>query len=56
MALFISLILLLLDIVAIMSIVNSPMAGGLKVIWALIVMVFPAVGVFVYFITHRKFA
>ena len=56
MAWIISVILLLIDVVAIMSIVKSSMAGGSKVIWALVVVVFPAIGVFAYFLTHRKFA
>lgn len=56
MALFISLIILVLDIFAIMSIVRSSMTGGSKVIWVLVVVLFPAIGVLAFFLTHRKFA
>ena len=54
MTLIISLILLVLDILAIMSIVRSAMTGGTKVLWVLGVVLFPAAGVLVYYLTHRR--
>ncbi len=48
------LVVLVLDIVAIVDIVKSPMAGGKKALWVILVLVLPVVGMVAYFVIGKK--
>ncbi len=50
----IGLIVLILDIIAIVDIVKSGMTTLMKVVWILIVLIFPVIGMALYFIIGRK--
>lgn len=47
-------IVLVLDIVAILDIVKSAKSTGQKVLWAVIVLVLPLVGMIAYFLIGKK--
>jgi len=47
-------IVLILDIIAIVSIVGAPKSVGWKVIWTIIVLIFPVIGMIVYFLIGKK--
>lgn len=48
------LIVLVLDIIAIVDAVKSTMETGKKVLWIILVLVFPVIGVICYFLLGRK--
>ncbi len=50
----IGLIILILDIIALVDIFKSSMTTLMKVVWAVIVIVFPVVGMAIYFIIGRR--
>jgi hypothetical protein len=53
MAFLLGAVVLVLDVFAVMNIVSSTMSGGQKVVWTLIVVLFPAVGVVVYLVYNQ---
>ncbi len=49
----VGLIILVLDIVALVDIFKSSMTTTMKVVWALVVILFPVVGMILYFLLGR---
>jgi hypothetical protein len=54
MGVLIGLIILILDIVAIVNILKSSLATGKKVLWIILVLVFPVLGMVLYFLLGKK--
>lgn len=50
----IGLIILILDIVAIVDIVKSSMDSGKKILWLLLVILLPVIGLVLYFLIGKK--
>ena len=50
----IGLVILVLDIIAIVEIVKSSFATGKKILWILLVLFLPVVGLVLYFLLGRK--
>jgi hypothetical protein len=50
----IGLLILVLDIIAIVDILKSSMTTGMKALWVIIVLVFPVVGMILYFLLGKK--
>jgi hypothetical protein len=50
----IGLIILVLDIIAIVSIIQSGMSNGKKILWILLVLFLPVVGMILYFLLGKK--
>ena len=48
------LVILVLDIAALIDIIQSSMDTTRKIIWALVVLVFPVLGMIVYFLVGKK--
>ena len=48
------LVILVLDIVAIVDIVKSPKDTGKKILWILLVVFLPLIGMVIYFLAGRK--
>jgi hypothetical protein len=48
------LVLVVLDLIVLVNIVQNPMGGGEKVLWALIVLLLPLVGMLLYFAVGQK--
>ena len=49
-----SLIILVLDIVAIIDVLKSSMGTGKKVLWILLILILPVIGLLLYFFLGRK--
>ena len=49
-----SLVILILDIVAIVDVLKSSMETGKKILWIIIILVLPIVGLILYFFIGRK--
>ena len=49
-----SIIVLVLDIVAIMDAVKSSMATNKKILWIILIVLFPLLGVALYFLVGKK--
>ena len=49
-----SLVILILDIVAIVDVFKSSMTTGKKVLWILIILILPVIGLLLYFFLGRK--
>ena len=49
-----SLVILVLDIVAIIDVIRSSMDTGKKVFWIILILVLPIIGLILYFIIGRK--
>lgn len=47
-------ILLILDIIAIVEVINSPWENGRKVLWILLILFFPILGLIIYYIFGRE--
>lgn len=50
----IGLIVLVLDIIAILGIVKSGLSTGAKIVWALVVLVLPVIGMILWFVIGAK--
>ncbi len=50
----IGLVILVLDIWAIIDCVKSPKTGGQKLLWVLLILILPVVGLILYFLLGRK--
>ncbi len=50
----VGLVVLVLDIIALVDIFKSSMSTLMKVVWAVVVIVFPVVGMIIYFIIGRS--
>lgn len=50
----IGLIVLVLDVVAILSILGASKSGGWKLLWILLVLFLPVVGMILYFLIGKK--
>ncbi len=48
------LLVLVLDIVAIVDVLNSSMDRGKKVLWVIVILVLPVVGMALYFLLGKK--
>lgn len=48
------LVVLVLDIIAIIDVIKSSMETGKKVLWILLVIVLPVIGMVVYFLLGKK--
>lgn len=48
------LIILILDIIAIVSVIGSRHSTGAKVLWILAIIIFPIVGMILYFLLGKK--
>ncbi len=48
------LIILVLDIIAIVSVLGGTSAPGRKVLWVVIILLFPLIGVILYFLIGRS--
>lgn len=49
-----SLVILVLDIIAIVDVFKSSMSTGKKVLWILLILILPVVGLLLYFFLGRK--
>jgi hypothetical protein len=49
-----SLVILVLDIIAIVDVFKSSMTTGKKVLWILLILILPVVGLLLYFFIGRK--
>ena len=49
-----SLVILVLDIVAIIDVIRSSMDTGKKVLWIILILVLPIIGLILYFFMGRK--
>ena len=52
--LVLGLIILVLDIVAIVSVLGGTSSGGRKLLWVIIILLFPVIGVIVYFLIGQS--
>ena len=50
----IGIVILVLDIIAILSIIQSGMTTGMKILWVLIVLLLPVIGMILWFIIGNK--
>lgn len=50
----VGLVILILDIVAIVDIVKSSMEQGKKILWAVLVILLPLIGMVLYFLIGKK--
>jgi hypothetical protein len=50
----IGLVVLVLDIIAIVDVVKSSMDTGKKVLWILLVLILPVIGMILYFLLGKK--
>ncbi len=50
----IGLIILILDVIAIIDAVKSPMETGKKVLWILLIVILPVVGLILYYLLGKK--
>ena len=50
----IGLVILILDIIAIIGIVQSGLSGGMKLVWILIVLFLPVIGMILWFLIGAK--
>ena len=50
----ISLVILILDIVAIIDVLKSAMSTGKKVLWIILILILPVIGLLLYFFIGRK--
>jgi hypothetical protein len=48
------LIILVLDIVAIVSVLGGTSSGGRKLLWVIIILLFPVIGVILYFLIGQS--
>lgn len=48
------LIILVLDVVAIVSVLGGTSSGGRKLLWVLVILVFPVIGVILYFLIGQS--
>lgn len=48
------LVVLILDIVAIVDCVKSSLTTGMKVLWVILILVLPVIGLILYFLMGRK--
>ena len=51
---FLTLVILVLDIVAIVDAIKSSMTTGKKVLWIILIVVLPVIGLILYFLIGRK--
>ncbi len=49
----ISLIILVLDIVAIVDVIKGTLSGGKKALWIILILILPVVGMILYFLLGR---
>ena len=49
-----SLVILILDIVAIIDVIRSSMDTGKKILWIILILVLPIIGLILYFFIGRK--
>ena len=54
MGALISIVILVLDIVAIVDIVKSAAESGKKILWVLLVVLLPVIGMVLYFVIGKK--
>jgi hypothetical protein len=54
MTTLIGLVVLVLDIIAIIDVLKSSMATGKKVLWIILILVLPIVGMVLYFLIGKK--
>ena len=52
--LVLGLIILVLDIVAIVSVLGGTSSGGRKLLWVVIILLFPVIGVILYFLIGQS--
>ena len=49
------LILLILDIIAVVEVINSPWSTGRKTLWVLLILFFPILGLILYYLLAREY-
>ena len=49
-----SVIILVLDIIAIIDVIKSSMATGKKILWVLLILFLPVLGLILYYLVGRK--
>ena len=54
MSSILSLVILVLDILAIIDCVKSSMSGGKKALWIILILILPVIGLILYFLVGRK--
>lgn len=54
MGALVSLVVLVLDIIAIVDAVKSSMETGKKILWIILILVLPVIGLILYFLIGRK--
>jgi hypothetical protein len=54
MTTILGLVVLVLDIIAIIDVLKSSMATGKKVLWIILILVLPVVGMVLYFLIGKK--
>ena len=52
--LVLGLIILVLDVVAIVSVLGGTSSGGRKLLWVIIILLFPVIGVILYFLIGQS--
>lgn len=50
----VGLIILILDIIAIISVIKSGMDPAMKLLWVLLILVLPVIGMVLYFVLNRN--
>ena len=50
----IGLVILILDILAIIQVVKSAMTGGKKVLWIVLILILPVIGLILYYLIGKK--
>lgn len=54
MGMILGLIIFILDILAIVRTIQSPVTNGMKVLWVLIIFILPVVGLIIWFLAGPK--
>lgn len=49
-----SLVILVLDIIAIVDVIKSSFAGGKKALWIILILVLPIIGLVLYYLVGKK--
>ena len=50
----IGLVILILDILAVIQVLKSSMSGGKKVLWVVLILILPIIGLILYYLIGKK--
>ncbi len=51
---FVGLIVFVFDLIALVDVLQSPLSSGAKVLWALLILFFPVIGMVLYFVIGKN--